>query len=99
MASASRDKVIKMWDAKSGRCVMNFVGHDSWVNGIAFHPNGKYMLSVSDDKSIRIWDLNNARCYRKLLSAHSNFITCISMKQKVVITGGIDLIAKVWSCR
>lgn len=49
--------MIKVWDAKSGRCVANLMGHDSWVNGVVFHPNGRYILSASDDKSIRIWDL------------------------------------------
>ena len=99
MASGSRDKTIKIWEVRNGRCVLTLVGHDNWVNDLVFHPNGRFLLSVSDDKSIRIWDLNNGRCYRKMLMAHDNFITSIDMKQKVVITGSVDYTAKVWSCR
>lgn len=57
IASGSRDKRIKIWNAKRGTCIMNLIGHDGWVNDIVFHPNGKYLLSASDDKSVRIWDM------------------------------------------
>ena len=99
LASGSRDKTIKIWEVRNGRCVLTLVGHDNWVNDLVFHPSGKFLLSVSDDKSIRIWDLNNGRCYRKMLQAHENFITSIDMKNKVVITGSVDFTVKVWTCR
>lgn len=98
IASASRDKTLKIWDVKSGKCIVTLAGHDNWVTGLVFHPNGRFLLSVSDDKSIRIWDLNNGRCYRKLKDAHDHFINTISMKQKTVVTAGVDMVAKVWQC-
>ena len=98
IASASRDKTIKLWEGKSGSCLTTLVGHETWVTGLVFHPSGRFLLSVSEDKSIRIWDLTNGRCYRKLLEAHSHFINTIAMKQKVVVTGGVDSVVKVWQC-
>lgn len=61
LASGSRDKSIKIWEAKSGRCVLTLLGHDNWVTDLVFHPSGRFLLSVSDDKSLRIWDLSNGR--------------------------------------
>ncbi len=58
LASGSRDKSIKIWEAKSGRCLLSMVGHDNWVTDLCFHPNGKFLMSVSDDKSMRVWDLS-----------------------------------------
>ncbi len=55
-----------------------------------FHPNGRFMLSVSDDHSIRTWDLNNGRCYDKIMSAHSNFVQSIDIRQGVCVTGSCD---------
>lgn len=66
LASAARDKVIKIWEVRNSRCVITLVGHDNWVTDLVFHPNGKYLLSSSDDKSIRIWDLSNGRCCKRL---------------------------------
>jgi platelet-activating factor acetylhydrolase IB subunit alpha len=99
LASGSRDKTIKIWEVRNGRCVLTLVGHDNWVTDLVFHPSGKFLLSVSDDKSIRVWDLANGRCYRKLMGAHNHFISSIDMKNKVVVTGSVDNTAKVWSCR
>jgi platelet-activating factor acetylhydrolase IB subunit alpha len=75
------------------------VGHDSWVTGIVFHPNGNYLLSSSDDKSIRIWDLSNGRTFKKIQNAHDQFVSTIDMKAKVVVTGSVDKTIKVWTCR
>ena len=99
LASGSRDKTIKIWEVRSGRCVITLIGHDNWVTDLVFHPSGRFLLSVSDDKSIRIWDLSNGRCFKKILNAHSHFISSIDMKGKYLVTGSVDNTAKVWSCR
>ena len=57
---------------------MTLKGHDNWVRGLAFHPAGKYLLSVSDDRSIRCWDLSQrGRCVKVVQDAHHHFISCI----------------------
>jgi platelet-activating factor acetylhydrolase IB subunit alpha len=99
LASASRDKTIKIWEVRNSRCVITLVGHDNWVTDLVFHPSGKYLLSSSDDKSIRVWDLSNGRCYRKIQNAHDHFVSTIDMKPKVVVTGSVDKTLKVWNCR
>lgn len=57
IATGARDKKIRIFEVKSGVCVVTLVGHDNWVTDLIFHPNGKYLISTADDKSIRIWDL------------------------------------------
>ncbi|EIN13958.1 nuclear distribution protein PAC1 [Punctularia strigosozonata HHB-11173 SS5] len=64
--TASRDQKIKVWDARSGQCLYTLVGHDGWVHGLTFHPNGQYLLSAADDSSIRIWEIKTGRCIRKI---------------------------------
>lgn len=55
------------------------VGHDGWVQALAFHPSGKYLLSVGDDRSMRIWDLKTGRCLRK-----SNLLTKRKRKRLLI---------------
>ncbi|KOS20646.1 Nuclear distribution protein PAC1 [Escovopsis weberi] len=77
MATGSRDKTIKLWDAR-GNCLKTLVGHDNWVSALIFHPGGKYLLSVADDKTLRCWDLSQeGKCVKVLGDAHDQFITCL----------------------
>lgn len=99
VASACRDKSIKLWEVHSGICILTLTGHDNWVEDICFHPCGKYLLSVSDDYSLRIWDLSNGRQFKKMEKIHSNFVSCIDMRHKLTVTGSYDHVAKVWTSR
>ena len=99
IATGSRDKKIRIFEVRTGRCVLTLAGHDNWVTDIMFHPNGKYVISTADDKSIRIWDLSMGRCYRKIYNAHDHFISCFDMKGKLAATGSVDTSLKLWSCR
>ena len=77
IATGARDKTIKLWDAR-GTLIRTIVGHDNWVNGLVFHPSGKYLISVADDKTIRCWDLSQeARLVKTIEGAHEHFIGCI----------------------
>lgn len=48
------------------------------MRALAFHPAGKYLLSVSDDKTIRCWDLTqDGRCVKTVDDAHAHFVSCL----------------------
>jgi platelet-activating factor acetylhydrolase IB subunit alpha len=99
--SGSRDKTIKIWNCASGLCLATFTGHDNWVRGLALHHSGKFLYSCSDDKSIRIWDLSNGNCMRKILEAHSHFVTNIasSARYLYIATTSVDTTIKVWELK
>ncbi len=79
MISGSRDKTLKLWDVGTGVCLYTFIGHDSWVRDVCWHPAGKYFISASDDKTIRVWDVTNKRL-NKTLESHKHFCTCIGTR-------------------
>jgi platelet-activating factor acetylhydrolase IB subunit alpha len=101
VASAGRDKVIRIWDLWNNSCLMVIRGHDNWVKTVVFHPSGKYIISCSDDKSIRVWDLGSGASVKKLLDAHSHFILTIAINPRypLIASGSVDKSIKIWDCR
>ena len=56
LASASHDKTVRIWDARTGQEVSQLQGHSSGVNSVAWSPDGSQLASASGDKTVRIWD-------------------------------------------
>ena len=57
----------------TGKDLMIFKGHTDIVTGVAFSPDGKYLLTSSWDGTVRLWDVANGkemppipRSYRRL---------------------------------
>ena len=46
VVSACRDKTIKFWDIHTSSVIFTLIGHDNWVRGLAFHPQGRYRALV-----------------------------------------------------
>ncbi|KAI0628877.1 dynein regulator [Trametes polyzona] len=83
VVTASRDQKIKLWDARTGQCLHTLIGHDGWVHGLVFHPNGRYLLSAADDASIRIWEIKTGRCIRKL-DTGERFMSCLAWGRQTI---------------
>lgn len=95
-ASGGRDCTIMVWaSGNKGGPILALKGHDNWIQGMAFHPSGRFLVTVSDDKTMRIWDLATAKL-RKTIPAHEHFVTSIAWQGKNLATGSIDQTVKIW---
>jgi WD40 repeat protein len=58
IASASRDRTVRVWDPRSGECLRVLTGHDESVKSVTWKPRSRTTLaSGSYDFDVRIWDL------------------------------------------
>jgi len=57
VVTASTDKTVRLWDARTGAEIRRFEGHEGGVQSVAFTPDNRRALSGSEDKTLRLWPL------------------------------------------
>ncbi len=57
------DSSIRLWNTQTGEETMRLIGHTQTVDSIAFHPDGKRLLSGGDNQII-LWDLATGKQIR-----------------------------------
>jgi energy-coupling factor transporter ATP-binding protein EcfA2 len=56
LATASRDRTARIWDADDGSELTILCGHDDEIWGVAWSPDGRWLATASRDRTARIWD-------------------------------------------
>ncbi|HEY6410061.1 MAG TPA: NB-ARC domain-containing protein, partial [Ktedonobacteraceae bacterium] len=62
IVSASSDKTLKVWDARTGEARLTLEGHTSAVSGCAVSPDGTFIVSASHDETLKVWDAHTGTC-------------------------------------
>src|SRR5262249_7614271 len=57
LATCSYDRLVKLWDATSGKELRTLKDHSDAVYGIAFSPDGKLLASGSADRAVKVWEV------------------------------------------
>lgn len=57
IATAGRDRSVRVWEAATGRELFTYDGHTDWVEEVRFSPDGKLLATASLDGTARIIDV------------------------------------------
>lgn len=87
---------IKVWDARTGRCLRTLVGHSDNVRCLAIAPDGRVAISGSDDRSIKVWDIRIGACAATLWDAGQVRHLAISDDGRFALSVSQDLSLKFW---
>ncbi|KIW31430.1 uncharacterized protein PV07_03080 [Cladophialophora immunda] len=71
LAAAGRH-MVRLYDIKSSNPnpIMQFEGHTNNVTGVAFHCEGKWMVTSSEDCTVRVWDTRSGMVQRNYQHSH-----------------------------
>ena len=98
IASGSRDKTVRVWDAQKGESeVMAEMRHSNSVLLVTFSPNGQYIVSGGFDNVVRIWDALTGHPIQTL-EGHPKWIRCgaYSPDGSRFVSGSADGMLRLW---
>ncbi|KAH7906359.1 WD40-repeat-containing domain protein, partial [Hygrophoropsis aurantiaca] len=62
IASGSPERVVRLWDPRSGKRTGKLVGHTDNIRAILISEDARYLLTGSADASVKLWSLSSQRC-------------------------------------
>ena len=76
-----QDAYGRVWDLRTGRCIMFMEGHLKTILSVDFNPNGYQLATASEDNSVKIWDLRQSKCIYTI-PAHNNLVSKVKFQSK-----------------
>lgn len=77
IASASRDKTVRVWSVASGADTLSYTGHSDIVNAVAWALDGQHVASGGNDKTVQIWPVSSANDQPFSYQGHSDTVNCV----------------------
>ncbi|WP_392479607.1 protein kinase [Nostoc sp. C110] len=97
LASASDDKIVKLWDLNTQKILASLLGHSQAVKSVAFSPDGQILATASDDKTIKLWQVDTLKEICTLLG-HSHAVKSVAFSPdgQILASGSWDKTIKLW---
>lgn len=92
LVSGGTEKVVRVWDPRTGSKTMKLRGHTDNVRALLLDSTGRLCLSGSSDSMIRLWDLGQQRCVHSY-AVHTDSVWALASTPTFshVYSGGRDL--------
>ncbi|CAN8260393.1 unnamed protein product [Cochlearia groenlandica] len=91
LVSGGTEKVLRVWDPRTGSKSMKLRGHTDNVRVLLLDSTGRFCLSGSSDSMIRLWDLGQQRCVHTY-AVHTDSVWALACTPSFshVYSGGRD---------
>lgn len=104
LASAGRDKTVRMWNPHTGQALGEPLAarrHASEVYAVTFSPDGRMLAGVGGDHVVRLWDPATGRASREPLTGHTGtiFAVAFSPDGTILASAGSEGTVRLWNAR
>lgn len=96
-ATGGTDRIVRLWQIETGRCICVFQGHQDVITSITFNATGSHILSSSRDRTVRIWDIVTTT-YVGGLKGHRGPVQAIVFSPigRYAVSAGEDKTVRYW---
>jgi hypothetical protein len=97
VASAGPDRLVKIWDVASGKCLREMAEHTEAISALAFSPDGTTLVSAGDDKRLVLWDIGTGAVVRTF-EGHTMGVGSVAFSPagSLIASGSGDATVRVW---
>jgi beta-lactamase regulating signal transducer with metallopeptidase domain len=107
LATGSFDRTVRIWNAKTGKCLRILKGHEGNVEAVAFSPKGKLLASAGGDNialdigtEIRLWNPETGKCLAMLKGHKSTVVSlAFSPNGKLLASASKNKTVRIWNLR
>src|SRR5260221_10838907 len=100
LATGGLDGTVRLWDTETGKLVRALIGHDSYVYGLAFSPDGTTLASAgSFDGTVRLWYVRTGMP-QKILKGHPTYVVQVAWSPdggNILAAGGESGVLSKWN--
>jgi len=98
IASASYDKLVKLWDPTAGKEIRTLKEHSDAVYSVAFTSDGKFVVSGAGDRTIKIWDVATGNRLTTISdSLDSVYAVAVHPSGGQLAAAGADKMIRTWA--
>jgi WD40 repeat protein len=96
LATASSDRLVKLWNSTTGMHVGTLSGHRSAISSLAFTVDGRSLVSADRDGVVKIWNVaageelfelyhHGNNLIRTCISSDSRYLACLTTQNTVLL--------------
>jgi WD40 repeat protein len=78
LAGSSLDRLVKLWDTRTGQCLKTLQGQSTALWSVAISSDGQTIVAGSTDCTVKIWDADRGT-FQRSLEGHTNWCWSVAL--------------------